>query len=320
LDAVIYSLLLLVGFVLVIKGADFTVSGATHLAKKFGISELTIGLTVVAFGTSAPELAVNVLADDEIVFGNVVGSNNFNLLAILGIAGLMSPMLVRRKTIFIELPYTIIILGLLLLLLNDGLFGHAENILSRFDAIILLIGFVLFMAYAFKTSKQELVAEVESGKPKPLPLSIGLLLLGLAGLVFGGHLVVENASGLARLAHVSETVIGLTIVSLGTSLPELATSVAAARKGKADIAVGNVVGSNLFNVLLILGVSSLIKNRHFNADLNADITLTLVATAFLFLVLLIKPHKRISSYESVVLFGGFIIYFIYIFNREMNWF
>lgn len=312
-------LLLGLGFGLVIKGADFLVEGSSGLAKKYGVSELAIGLTVVAFGTSAPELAVNIQANDAIVFGNVIGSNNFNLLGILGIAGLITQLTVHRKTALIELPFSVLVLVLLFFLCNDG-FSANPGILDLTDGIILVALFVVFLFYVFKTSKKEIITEVVSAAPRPIHIMLGMIVLGLVGLALGGKLVVENASTLARSAGISETMIGLTIVSLGTSLPELATSIVAAVKKKADLAVGNIIGSNLFNILLILGVSALIDDRDFQPYLGKDILLTALATLFLFLFLLFKPKKFVGRFESMVLLFGFIGYFIYVMNRELNWF
>lgn len=320
MQIIIYLLLLSLGFVAVIKGANLLVDGASNLARKYGVSELAIGLTVVAFGTSAPELAVNLQATDEIVFGNIIGSNNFNLLGILGISGLIFPMLVHRKTIFIELPYSILVFVLFLLLCNDLWFGHTENLLSRFDGIILLTGFALFLAYVVKTSKQEIFSEMDDTKPKSLPITIGMIILGLLGLTLGGKLIVDNASYLARLAQVSETLIGLTIVSMGTSLPELATSVTAAIKKRADIAVGNIIGSNLFNILLIMGLSTLRKPRNFDNELNNDILITILATLVIFISLILFKTKKIGVYQSLFLMSLFVLYYVFIINREVHLF
>ncbi|MGB0431973.1 MAG: calcium/sodium antiporter [Bacteroidia bacterium] len=316
----LYILLLIIGFVAVIKGADFLVEGASALARKYGVSEMAIGLTVVAFGTSAPELAVNIQANDEIVFGNIIGSNNFNLLGILGISGLIFPIIVKRKTIFIDIPFSILVLLGFLLLANDNWFGAGTNQLSVFDALILFTAFLAFIFYVFKTSKLEILSEVSETKERPMLITIGMTILGLAGLTIGGKLIVENASNLARLANVSETMIGLTIVSLGTSLPELATTVVAALKKRGDLAVGNIIGSNLFNVLLILSVSAFIKPRSFNSELNIDIITTIIGTVVIFLSLLLFKVKKLGAYQSIILLSLFVIYYIYVMNRDLGWF
>ncbi len=320
MQILLYILLLILGFIAVIKGADLLVEGASALARKYGVSEMAIGLTVVAFGTSAPELAVNVQANDEIVFGNIIGSNNFNLLGILGISGLISPILVKRKTIFIDIPISIIVLFGFLLLCNDVWFGHSENILSKLDGVFLFICFLLFVFYVFKTSKQEILEEVSEIKERALYITIGMVVLGLAGLIVGGKLIVDNASNLARMANVSETMIGLTIVSLGTSLPELATSVVAAFKKRGDLAVGNIIGSNLFNVLLIMSASAFISPRAYNPELNIDILVTIIGTAVILISLLLFKEKKLGPFQSIVLLLMFIIYYLFVMNRDLHWF
>lgn len=316
-----YILLLVLGFVAVVKGADFLVDGASSLALKYGVSELTIGLTIVAFGTSAPELAVNIQATDGIMFGNVIGSNNFNLLAILGIAGFIYPMTVQRKTIFVEIPFAIFGIVLLLILANDSWFGHSENLISALDAFILLGVFAAFLFYVFKTSKREILAEeLDLENEKPLWQTIGMIVLGIAGLIIGGQLVVKYAELLALKAGVSETIIALTVVSLGTSLPELATAVVAAFKKRPDLAVGNVIGSNIFNVLLIIGVSSLAKHREYTDYLNTDNYITILGTAALFIFMFTKRKKVLDKVEAFFLVLGFAAYMVFILNRELNFF
>lgn len=311
---------MVIGFVAVIKGADFLVDGASHLARKYGVSEMAIGLTVVAFGTSAPELAVNLQANDEIVFGNIIGSNNFNLLGILGISGLLYPIWVKRSTIFISIPFSFLVLLLMLFLCNDMFFGHEENILTRFDAAILLIGFAGFLVYVIKNGRTTIIPDISLEKDKPTYVTLFMVLLGLVGLGLGGKLIVENASNLARMADVSETMIGLTIISLGTSLPELATTVTAALKKRPDLAVGNIIGSNLFNILLILGLSAAVKPRVFDSALNIDIITTLLATFVIFISLLLLKRKELGVFQSVVLIAMFIVYYLYVMNRDLNWF
>lgn len=315
-----YLVLLVAGFAAVVKGADWLVDGAAALARKYRVSDLAIGLSVVAFGTSAPELAVNVLADDEIVFGNVIGSNNFNLLAILGISALISPILVNRKTIFYELPISVLLIGLFLALCNDSWFGHAENQLSFLDGLLLLICFGLFLWYIAKTSKSEVVLSAAAHHTKKTGIQIAaLILLGLGLLVGGGEVIVVYASKLAAMAGVSETVIGLTIVSMGTSLPELASSVAAARKNMADMAIGNIVGSNLFNILFIMGVSSLIDIRSYRQELNVDVMVTWVGTLGLAIVLMAGKNKKLGALHGVALAGSFFLYMLYVMDRELGW-
>jgi cation:H+ antiporter len=243
-------LLLVAGLLLLVKGAGWLVDGASALAKKYRIPDLAIGLTIVAFGTSAPELVVNVFAAyngfDGIVFGNVIGSNNFNLFVILGISGLIMPLAVHSGTVWKEIPLSL--LAVVLLFLFAGNFGFGAGILSRLDGLILLCFFAGFLYYVFLQLRTD-PANIEI-KHKHVAGRILLLLLvgGLAGLVAGGKLVVDSAVKIASELGVDQKIIGLTIVAAGTSLPELATSVVAALKKNADIAVGNIIGSNIFNI------------------------------------------------------------------------
>src|SRR5690606_10677168 len=247
-------LLLIAGLTILIFGANYMVEGASALAKKFNISNLAIGLTVVAFGTSAPELVVNTFAavqgHSDIVFGNVLGSNNFNLFIILGITGLITPLAVQSSTAWKEIPISFIAIIVLFILVNDiWIFNNESSVLSRIDGFILLIFFGLFLLYVYKqlksdpTETEELVSVPKLSVARTWVFIIG----GLTGLVLGGHLVVNNAIEIAESLGISQKIIGLTVVAAGTSLPELATSVIAALKKNADIAVGNIIGSNIFN-------------------------------------------------------------------------
>lgn len=310
-------LLLTAGLVAVVKGADWLVDGASALAAKRGVSELTIGLTIVAFGTSAPELAVNIQGTADIVFGNTIGSNNFNILCILGISGLIYPLYVQRKTIFVEIPFSLLVVIIVWLLINDTLFGAATNMLSASDGIILLLIFGAFIFYVYKTSKNQLEVEVSSATQMPNPKVALFIVLGAAGLIIGGGLVVDNAQDLAKMAGVSDTMIALTIISLGTSLPELATSAVAAFKKRPDLAVGNVIGSNIFNMLLVLGMSSIVEARPYDKTLNADLVVLMSATVLLFAFMFIQSKKRLNRIEAFTLTLGFVSYMLYIINREI---
>lgn len=318
-------LLLLVGFVLLIKGADFMVKGASLLAKKFNVSELVIGLTIVAFGTSAPELIVSIVSSNkglnEVVFGNVIGSNIFNLYLILGISGLIYPIVVVQSTIRKEIPYSLFAALILLALINDQFLWGNENIFSRLDAIILLVFFIFFLVYVFLNQKKE----DESISPAPNQLvpekkhSTFMLILmivgGLAGLVFGGQMVVDNAIVIARSFNLSDKLIGLTIIAAGTSLPELATSAVAAFKKNSDIAIGNIIGSNIFNILFILAVSGLIQPMPYDTVLNVDLYVLMGGTVLLFILFLGKSSK-LSRLEAALLFVGYIAYVFYLVWRE----
>jgi cation:H+ antiporter len=307
-------LLILLGFGLLIKGADWLVSGATKLAKKYGISDLAIGLTIVAFGTSAPELIVNAVASyqghPEIVFGNIIGSNNFNLFVILGIVGIISPIAVQSSTLWKEIPLSFIAAGLLLILANTWLFGSTAEI-SRLEATALIAIFGAFLFYVFKQMKtDETTSHVQPiGSFRWVWL---LILAGLAGLIIGGKLVVDQATLLAQSFGISERVIGLTIVAAGTSLPELVTSVVAAFKRNSDIAIGNVIGSNIFNTLLILSISGLIRPIPYDHAFNREIYVLLIGTIFLFTAMFLGGKKKLDRWEAAILLISFIGYSVWL--------
>ncbi len=312
--------LLLVGFVLLIKGADVFVTGASSVAKKFNISNLVIGLTVVAFGTSAPELAVSSVAalngQNAIAISNVVGSNIFNLLVVLGVCAIIKPINVKSNMLKNEIPMAIGVSVLLFVLLFQGInFTSGNYILSRFDAFILLVFFAVFMGYIFKSSKSQSEADtdaeeiVEIGTLKSVVFIIG----GLVGVVYGGNLVVESATTIAQSWGVSETVIGLTIVAVGTSLPELVTSIVACRKGSSDMAIGNVIGSCIFNFLLILGISGFISP--ITVDILAIYDVFIVVIVTIIAYLLSRSGKKISRTEGIGMVALYVAYSFYILLR-----
>lgn len=303
--------LLLIGFVVLIKGADWLVIGASSLARKHNVSDLAIGLTVVAFGTSAPELVVNVFAaiqgHQDIAFGNVIGSNNFNLFVILGIAGLITPLAVQSSTIYKEIPLSLFAAILLFLLAND-FFLSDKLLLSRIDGLILLAMFALFVLYVRNQLRND-IPEPEQHHMQSANLKIwGLVVAGLAGLIAGGRLVVDNAINIATDFGISEKIIGLTIVAAGTSLPELATSVVAAVKKNNDIAVGNIIGSNIFNIFLILGVSSLINPLQYDRSFNGDIYFLAAGTVVLFLMMFTGGRKKLDRWEAAILLSAYILF------------
>jgi cation:H+ antiporter len=280
--------LLILGFVVLIKGADWLVNGASSLAKKHNVSDLAIGLTVVAFGTSAPEMVVNIFASlqnhQEIVFGNIIGSNNFNLFVILGIAGLITPLVVQSSTVRREIPLSFIAIILLFLLANDFLLPD-RHVLSRIDGVILLAMFGLFLFYVYRQLKAD-PAEMEDFDLVHSHGKIWLLILiGLAGLVIGGRLVV-------------------------TSAIEMATSVVAALKKNNDIAVGNIIGSNIFNIFLILGVSSLVRPLDFDASFNTDLYLLGLGTIVLLIFMFTGKKKKLDRWEAALLLAVFIVYMV----------
>jgi len=310
-------LLLILGFGLLIKGADWMVNGASALARKYNISNLAIGLTVVAFGTSAPELVVNAFASyqnhHQIVFGNIIGSNNINLFVILGIAGLISPLFVQSSTVWKEIPISFFAIVVLFFLVNGFLFTD-QLILTRIHGLILLVLFGVFLFYVYTQLKNETVIQLVEEKHYTTLKIWVLIIVGLSLLVIGGKLIVNNAVLLAKTMGISETIISLTIVALGTSLPELATSVIAALKKNNDIAVGNIIGSNIFNIFFILGISSLIRPVVYDPVFNKDLYLLAAGTIILFLFMFTGIKKKLDRWEAGVLLLIYIVYTIYLIN------
>ncbi len=282
-------LFLIMGLALILGGASQLTDGAASVARRLGISELTVGLTVVAFGTSAPELVISLLAaldgNAAMAIGNVVGSNIFNILMILGVTALVRPIVVERSVMSMEIPMVVLSSVVMLMLGNEVMLdGAPANVVSRTDGIMLLVFFLLFMRYTLATAKNSTTSpEAEPIKEMPAWRSALAIIGGLAALIFGGDLFVDGATGLARTIGMSDAVIGLTIVAAGTSLPELATSVAAALKGRPGIAIGNVIGSNIFNILMVLGVSATITPLPFGGIGNFDL-LTLLGASLMFLL------------------------------------
>ena len=311
--------LFIVGFVILTFGANWLVEGASSIAKRFNISDLVIGLTIVAFGTSAPELIVNVIAstsgNSEIAIGNVVGSNIFNILFILGISALIFPLKVQQNTIWKEIPLSLLAAVVLFFVANDLLFeSRSFNEISLIDGLIFLSFFAIFLYYTLEMAKKDKPIETEKGTANASVWKSGLLVIaGLAGLIIGGRWIVNGAIVLAELAGISESVTGLTIVAAGTSLPELATSAVAAYKRKADIAIGNVVGSNIFNIFFILGISSLINPLPLASGSNFDIGMVIIASLLLFLFIFIGKGRQISRPEGgvfILIYLGYLTYLI----------
>lgn len=314
---------MIAGFLLLIKGAGWMVDGASALAKKNNIPDLAIGLTIVAFGTSAPELVVNSIASydgySDIVFGNIIGSNNFNLFMILGIVGLISPIAVQSSTVWKEIPISLFA-ALLFLVLANNFLGQDELNISRTDGAILLLMFFSFLYYVYTQMRTEppVLDMPEATLQSMSSMKIwGLILIGLGGLVFGGKLVVDNAIEIATSLGVSQKIIGLTIIAAGTSLPELVTSVVAATKKNSDIAIGNVIGSNIFNIFLILSISSFINPIEYSLTFNFDLFLLLGGTAFLFIAMFTGGKKKLDRWEAAVLLGVFVFYNATLVLKEM---
>ncbi|HMP98637.1 MAG TPA: calcium/sodium antiporter [Cyclobacteriaceae bacterium] len=316
-------LLFVVGFVLLIKGADMLVEGASSVGKRLQISDLVIGLTIVSFGTSLPELLVSTVSSfkgsPSLGVGNVLGSNVANILLILGIAAAIRPLPMTRNTYFIEVPFSLTATLLVGFVANASLFDkHDDLLISRFDGALLLFFFTLFLGYIYIVSKTKREDDVSDQAVKVMTTwkSIIWILLGIIGLYVGGQWVVDGAVVMAQAFGMSEAFIGLTIVAIGTSLPELVTSAVAAFRNNIDIAVGNVVGSNIFNLLWILGLSSVIKPIPYLAESNQDILMIIAASTALIMAVVIGKRPVISRWEGILFLVFYAWYIFHLFERE----
>ena len=312
-------ILFIIGFIALIKGADLLVNGASAIAKKLKVSDLVIGLTVVALGTSMPELFVNIFAslsgNSAIAIGNILGSNIANILLILGVSAIIFPLKVTKGTVWKEIPMSLLAALLMGVMANDYLIDQINNnALTRTDGLALIAFFIIFLYYTFGIAKNETNTDsVSVNKNYGLFKSVWLILLGLAGLVIGGQWIVNGAIAIAGLLGVSQSLIGLTIVAVGTSLPELATSAMAAYRKNADIAGGNIVGSNIFNIFWILGLSSIIKPLPFQPTNNLDIGMTIFSTFLLFLWMFVGKKRILQRWQGlsfISLYTGYIIFLI----------
>lgn len=312
-NPILLGLVLIVGLVLLVKGADWLVDGASSLAKRLGVSDLVIGLTIVAFGTSMPEFIVNMvsIADGatDLAITNILGSNIINTLVILGCSALVYPLVAQRSTIRFDIPMNILagIIVLIFVLVTTP-FEPYKGI-SRVEGVVLLVIFVVFLVYTFRIAKDGANSSNKSAE-FPLWKSVIVILLGLVGLVIGGEMIVKSAVAIAHGFGVAESVIGVTIVALGTSLPELATSVVAAFKHNNDIAIGNVVGSNIFNVFFILGTSAVIKPLPVYSGIELDAALVAVSAFAVWLLLLNKKRSlsRLGGGMLLLLYAGYLTY------------
>lgn len=320
---VINVVLFLLGLALIVYGADFLTDGASSLGRRMGMSEIVTGLTIVAFGTSAPELAISVTGAAQgnvgIAIGNVVGSNIFNTLVIIGVVALVCPIKVERGLMTKEIPMCVLsALALCAVGCSEWLDGTAA-IMTRVDGVLFLLIFVMFMRYVLGKSRTE---EEESGDTAKEEKQLGVLRSviyvagGLVALVYGGDLFVKSASEIAGALGVSEAVIGLTIVAAGTSLPELATSLVAARKGNTGIAVGNVIGSNIFNILMVLGCASLVKELPFAGVGSVDLGVVLGSAVLFWVFGWIIKERTITRMEGGIMLAGYVGYMIYIVNNS----
>lgn len=316
MEILIDIILLLVGFALLIKGADWFVEGASKIADKLGIPQLVIGLTIVAFGTSAPEAAVSISAalkgNDAVALaiGNVVGSNIINILLILGITAAISPLVVQKSTLQYEIPYVILVSIVL------PVIGYFDGAVGRVDGFILSALMVVYMLYLLRAAKKgnAVIEEVEGAEAGESVLKmLVMLVIGLVMIVFGSDVTVDAASALAAAFGMSERLIGLTIVAFGTSLPELITSVTAAIKGKADIAIGNIVGSNIFNILFVLGIASIITPIGYAASFKID-SLVMIGAAVLLLLCVANKERKLKRSGGIVMLVCCVGYFVYLFQ------
>ena len=312
-------ILFVIGFVFLIKGADLLVDGAASIARSMRVSDLVIGLTVVAFGTSTPELSVNIIAsfkgNTDIAIGNVLGSNTANIFLILGISSIIYPLGVTKGTVWKEIPFSLLAAVVLVFAANDQILDKAAvSVLTRIDGLIFLCFFTIFIYYTFS-----IAARVE-GVEEHVPVrqygwlrSLLLIIAGLAGLTTGGKWIVDGAVIFAKKLGMSESLIGLTIVAVGTSLPELATSAVAAYKKNSEIAVGNVVGSNIFNIFFVLGISATIRPLPFQTQNNVDLGVVILSSLMLFFFMFTGKKHSLDRWEGIVcliLYFGYVAFLI----------
>lgn len=313
---------IVLGLALLTVGGNLLVDGAVSVAKKWWISEAIIGLTIVAIGTSMPEMIVSLLAaisgNTEIAIGNVLGSNIANIFLILGLTAVIAPVALSRTTRFFDLPVSIIVTLLLALLASDMLFDDTPNMIGRIDGIILFAGAILFTLYALKHNnlvpdESEEVEVVQSPWK-----AILYIVWGIGVLFVGGKVLVDGAVDLAEMAGLSQTIIGLTIVAVGTSTPEMVTSIVAARRGKADIAVGNVVGSNIMNILVILGISAFIAPLPFLASSYIDLFMALMASVVVLVLSFVWTRNKLERRDGILMITIYILYVAYLITKELG--
>lgn len=315
---ILSAILIVVGFVLLIVGADVLVDGSSGIAKKFHIPEIIIGLTIVSIGTSMPELFVSITSalegHSDMAIGNIIGSNLSNLLLILGLSATIKPVVFQKETRLYEIPMCLAVTVILMVFCNTG------SGISRAEAIALMVLFCVFIGYTIYMGKKEsqkdiLEIQTEENKNNSSIKNIILIILGILGLKFGGDLVVNNALNVANYFNLSEKLISLTILAIGTSLPELVTSVTAAIKGNSDIAIGNIIGSNIFNILLIIGTSSIITPIVYNSTYNFDFSVLLISTLILSLFPVIPPKNEMSRFNGIVYLAIYVLYMTILFIK-----
>lgn len=321
-------IVLLIGFVLLIKGADIFVDGAAAMSKKLGIPAVIVGLTIVSLGTSAPELAVSTISSlkgsNELALGNVLGSNIFNTLVVLGVSTIIMPLIIKKKEIKKDFLINISLVVLLMILTFDSFIFGGENSIGRIDGIILLSGAVIYTIYLINQTRKSSNTQNETDEEKEERASIKTgnnivkIIIGVIGIVLGGQFVVDSASTIATSLGMSQKLVGLTIVAIGTSLPELVTSAVAAFKGEEDIALGNILGSNIFNILLILGVASTITPIVVQSSLIIDFMFLIVATLVIAAMIYIPKgeNKKLSKVEGFIFVSMYVAYMIFIIIRN----
>ena len=317
-------ILFVIGFVLLIKGADWLVAGSASVAKKYNISDIVIGLTIVSMGTSMPELIVNIIAStsgsSDIAIGNVIGSNISNILLILGVAAVIYPLTIKKSTIYSEIPYSIIAALLVAFVANAALFQTVDlHIISRLDGLLLMVFFALFMIYVLKLAKEGRADMLEEAPDELLPMgkSVVFILLGMTGLFLGGTWVVEGAQEIAKQCGMSPKMIGLTVVAIGTSLPELVTSAMAAYKKNTDIAIANVIGSNIFNLLWVLGISAMICPLKYDVAINTDIFVLLLATCLIvFCLATARVRDKLGKPAGILFLVCYVSYITFVVMRN----
>lgn len=318
MDILLQVLLLILGFFLLIKGADFFVDGASKIADRFHIPQLVIGLTIVAFGTSAPEAAVGISAglkgSAEIAMGNVLGSNIVNILLILGITAIIAPIAVQKSTLRYEIPFVILVSSILLFM------GKLDGYLGRMDGIILWVFMLIFLIYLLNMARKGQSDSMKEDlslvhKQENLFKLVLITAAGMAAIIIGSDVTVDSATKIATTFHMSERFIGLTIIAFGTSLPEFITSVMAAKKGKADIAIGNIIGSNIFNILFVLGTTAIITPIAFESSFLFDSIIGIAASILLFFCVIRK--KQATRTGGILMLGSYTVYFIYLLMTTM---
>lgn len=313
-------LILIGGLILILLGANYLVDGASSIAKRFGISEFVIGLTIVGIGTSSPEMVVSFMSaikgNADMAIGNIAGSNIFNSLMILGITALVAPLAITKENLKKDIPLNIIVTALLIILgMNFTLFGIGENTISRIDGLILLGIFACYMWVSFKSDKGDEAEGEEGTVSRNLAVSIIMVIGGLAALIFGGRLFVNSATTLAQMFGVSDKFIAITVMAAGTSMPELATCVVAAVKGRGQLALGNVLGSNISNILLILGGSALICPLSFSGMTSIDLVVVFLCAVFIFLSAFLFRKKELDRVEGVIFLLTEVAYMWYLISN-----